>query len=271
VVRLTVYTSLVEISARRITLASRTGEWRWSSRADLTGDYTNPKRTLTLLDALVEAAGSEIEADEVFAFLHHRDNRIKPHRDYCAEKVDRFLIDENSARVQHRLEWILKFYYKARLSAGEKNALKALAVAAYETIPPVPWRGNTFERWSIDTSPGGRGRGQSSRRVRFASMLGCAGASAIVSPQAARSARLCRCRLGLRACGMMARDSDVRMDMTPRKFLALHRLSQWLEKRHLRACSAGDTARAMRYAELIGTAESRMSRYVMGQVTTYRD
>jgi hypothetical protein len=108
-------------------------------------DYTNPQQTLKFLKELVALAGSESVADEVFALIHHRDKRIEPHRRYCERMMGgRFRPDENSARVQQRLEWVINSYKKAQHQIGDKTALKNLAAKSYKDIPPVPVGNNTF-------------------------------------------------------------------------------------------------------------------------------
>ena len=71
--------------------------------------YTDPQNTLKLLTALIQAAGSEDAADDVFCLLHHTQGRLDPHRRYC-ERVRAFHDGGNNARVQQRLEWVLDIY-----------------------------------------------------------------------------------------------------------------------------------------------------------------
>jgi hypothetical protein len=54
--------------------------------------------------------------------------------------------------------------------------------------------------------------------------------------------------------------------MEPARFIRLCRLEPWLEKRHRRACEAGDFARPFRYANLMTLAAVKTEAYFTSNV-----
>ena len=105
--------------------------------------YTDPKRTIELLDEL-ERLGL---TDNAFARLHHfwqhpeenprRHTTIHQHRRYCAmDMADHFQAGRNNARVQHRLEIVSACY--VAYHPGDPSVFPQLAAAAVDLIPFLP-------------------------------------------------------------------------------------------------------------------------------------
>jgi len=106
--------------------------------------YTDPKRTVELLDEL-ERLGL---TDTVFERLHHfwqhpeanpqRHHKIHQHRIYCAMDMGEghFQAGRNNARVQHRLEIVSACY--AAYHPGDPSVFPQLADAAVNLIPFLP-------------------------------------------------------------------------------------------------------------------------------------
>jgi len=97
--------------------------------------YSDPKKSLELLDALV-ASGF---GDEAFAVMHHHKEpmTIEAHRRYCymlIEEEDDFKTNNNRL-VQRRLEMTLTMYRSAGFSSGKEAVFVHLAKAVLLEVP----------------------------------------------------------------------------------------------------------------------------------------
>jgi hypothetical protein len=91
--------------------------------------YTNPKRTIELLEEL-----QRLQFDHsAFKQLHHFGDRetINSHLSYC-EKTNSFKENDNNARVQHRLKVVLDCW--KRYHQPDPSVFASLASASVELI-----------------------------------------------------------------------------------------------------------------------------------------
>ena len=103
-----------------------------------TGDYTDPKRTVDLLDELQDLGFG----DEAFAHLHHwwengKRETIKHHKGYCEKMKTTFRVDDSNARVQRRLEMVRSKFKDSPIRDRNPTAFVHLADEAYRLVPPV--------------------------------------------------------------------------------------------------------------------------------------
>lgn len=95
-------------------------------------DYTNPKRTIRLLDELVRLGFN----NEALHKVHHDvTSTIESNRDYCA-KHEQFTSETNSD-VQKRLEIVLHAFWGGNFSyhARTPKVFLALAEASIAEVP----------------------------------------------------------------------------------------------------------------------------------------
>lgn len=98
-------------------------------------DYSNPTRTLELLDEL-EALGIP---DQAFSIIHHfeKPEKIATHRRYCEmlrEEGASFRTNSNRL-VQRRLELLLTLYKTGQFTVKSRALFECLANAVVLEIP----------------------------------------------------------------------------------------------------------------------------------------
>jgi hypothetical protein len=99
-------------------------------------DYTDPLRTLALLDELQTLGLS----DKAFSIIHHfqKPETIASHRNYCemlSEEGGRFRT-KNNPLVQRRLEMLLAMYKAGGFKGQYTVVWEHLAQAATLEVPP---------------------------------------------------------------------------------------------------------------------------------------
>jgi hypothetical protein len=101
-------------------------------------DYTDPERTIDLLDELQKLGFG----DEAFAHLHHwwengRRETIKHHRGYCEKMKTTFRVDDSNALVQRRLEMVRNKFKESATPGRNPTTFVHLADEAFRLVPPV--------------------------------------------------------------------------------------------------------------------------------------
>ncbi len=97
--------------------------------------YSNPAKTITLLDALTISGFT----DSAFAIIHHHNpaQSIADHRKYCAlvDEGGDFFRTSNNRLIQRRLEMITTMYRSAGFASGDESIFINLAKAALIEVP----------------------------------------------------------------------------------------------------------------------------------------